>query len=207
MRAFITGTDTGVGKTFVTALLAGALRRAGLDTIALKPVCSGDRGDAVILREACGGELELDEVNPLWFSTPVAPFEAARIEGRTISTTALESWFRSISKTRQSVLVEGAGGWLVPLSEKALVADLAAALALPVIVVVANRLGCINHTLLTIESIRSRGLECRGIILNSISHGNDVSTESNRSLLESFTDVPVLFEITPDQERIELAIA
>jgi dethiobiotin synthetase len=207
MRAFLTGTDTGVGKTFVTALLARALRRAGLDTIALKPVCSGDRGDAEILRAACDGELELDEVNPLWFQMPVAPHLAARHEGRTISIPALEAWFCAVSAGRQSVLVEGAGGWLVPVSGGKLVADLAAALGLPVIVVVADRLGCVNHALLTIESIRSRGLECRGIILNSLRRESAETDLGNRAMFEEFTDVPVLFEITPDQRAIELAIA
>lgn len=206
MRAFITGTDTGVGKTFVTALLARALRRAGLDTVALKPLCSGDRSDVDILRSACGEELERDEINPLWFQTPVAPLLAARLERRSVSVPALAAWFTAVSHGRQSVLVEGAGGWLVPVAEKFLVADLAAALGLPVLVVVANRLGCINHTLLTIESIRSRGLECRGLILNSLPSEADDSLAGNRALLEEFTNVPILFEITPDQEEIELAL-
>ena len=207
MRAFITGTDTGVGKTFVTALLARALRRAGLDTVALKPICSGDRGDAEILRAACDGELGLDEVNPLWFQMPVAPLMAARHEGRTISIPVLETWFRSVSAGRKSVLVEGAGGWLAPITKEALVADLAVALGLPVIVVVANRLGCVNHTLLTIGSIRARGLECRGIILNSLPRESAGSALGNRQMLEEFTDVPILFEITPGQRAIELAAA
>ena len=207
MRAFLTGTDTGVGKTFVTALFARALRRAGLDTVALKPICSGDRGDAEILRAACDGELELDEVNPLWFQMPVAPHLAARHENRTISIPALEDWFCSVSAGRQSVLVEGAGGWLVPIADGALVADLAAALGLPVIVVVADRLGCVNHALLTIGSIRARGLECRGIILNSMPRDSADTDLGNRAMLEEFTDVPVLFEITPGQQEIELGIA
>lgn len=204
MRAFLTGTDTGVGKTYVTALLARALRRAGLDTVALKPVCSGDRRDAELLQTACDGELELDAINPVWFQMPVAPYLAARHEGRSTSLRALESWFHSVSAGRQSVLVEGAGGWMVPLAPGMLMSDLAAALALPVIVVVANRLGCINHTLLTIESIRACGLECRGLILNSISLESAAGLE-NRSLLEEFTNVPILFEITPGQQAIELA--
>ncbi|MFZ4780386.1 MAG: dethiobiotin synthase [Terrimicrobiaceae bacterium] len=207
MRAFITGTDTGGGKTFVTALLARALRRAGLDTIALKPLCSGDRLDVEILRTACGEELEPDEINPLWFQAPVAPLLAARLEHRSVSLPALEAWFGKVSHGRQSVLVEGAGGWLVPVADNLLVADLAVAFGLPVLVVVANRLGCINHTLLTIESIRARGLECRGLILNSIARDDDQAMQSNRALLEEFTNVPILFEITPDQEEIELAIA
>jgi dethiobiotin synthetase len=206
MRAFITGTDTGVGKTFATALLARALRRAGLDTVALKPVCSGDRRDAEILRAACDGDLGLDGVNPIWFQMPVAPCLAARRERRGVSLPALEAWFRSVTAGRQSVLVEGAGGWLVPLAEGTLIADLAAAFGLPVIVVVANRLGCINHALLTVESIRSRGLECRGLILNSPDRDSAEGLE-NRSLLEEFAGVPVLFEITPGQREIELAVA
>ena len=175
MRAFLTGTDTGVGKTYVTALLARALRQAGLDTIALKPVCSGDRRDAEILREACDRELEIDEVNPLWFQMPAAPYLAARHEGLAISVPALESWFRSVSAGRRSVLVEGAGGWLVPIAAGTMVSDLAAALGLPVIVVVASRLGCINHALLTIESIRSRGLLMSGIHCAANSTGTSPS--------------------------------
>ena len=207
MRAFITGTDTGVGKTFVTALLARALRRAGLDTIALKPICSGDRGDAEILRAACGAELECDAINPVWLRMPVAPHLAARHENRAVSIPALDAWFRSVSAGRRSVLVEGAGGWLVPIADKTLVADLAVAFDLPVLVVVANRLGCINHALLTIEGIRSRGLECRGLILNSLPHESAGAGLETRLMLEEFTAVPVLFEIAPGQKEIELALA
>ncbi|MEI6278007.1 MAG: dethiobiotin synthase [Verrucomicrobiae bacterium] len=207
MRTFLTGTDTGVGKTFVTALLARGLRRAGLDTIALKPVCSGDRADAEILRAAGGNELTLDEVNPLWFQLPVAPIVAARAESRTVSIPALADWFGKVSARRKSVLVEGAGGWLAPVAKGAFAADLCAALALPVIVVAANRLGCVNHTLLTIESIRARGLECRGIILNTIQPSPDEAARTNRALLEEFTSVPILMEISPGQSEIELAVA
>lgn len=207
MRAFITGTDTGVGKTFATALLTKALRRAGLDTVALKPLCSGDREDAEILKSAGGNELTLDEVNPIWFQTPVAPLVAARKENRTISVPALADWFRKVSAERKSVLVEGAGGWLVPIADGALIADLCAAFSLPVILVAVNRLGCVNHVLLTIESIRARGLECRGIILNTIQPIPDEATQTNRGLLEEFAGVPILLELTPNQDSIDLALA
>lgn len=207
MRAFVTGTDTGVGKTFATELLTRALRRAGLDTIALKPLCSGDRSDAEILRSAAGEELSIDEVNPLWFQSPVAPLMAARKEDRKVSVPELADWFRKVSAGRKSVLVEGAGGWLVPVADGVLIADLCVALSLPVILVAANRLGCVNHTLLTIESIRARGLECRGIILNTIQETPDQATRTNRSLLEEFTDVPILLELAPGQDSLDLAIA
>ncbi len=207
MRAFVTGTDTGVGKTFVTALLTRGLRRAGFDTIALKPVCSGDRVDAEILRAAGGCELALDEVNPLWFQLPVAPLAAARAENREVSIPALADWFRKVSAGRVSVIVEGVGGWLTPVAKGAFVGDLCAALALPVIIVAANRLGCLNHTLLTIESIRARGLECRGIILNMIEPSPDEASRTNRALLEELAGVPILLEISPGQSEIELAVA
>jgi dethiobiotin synthetase len=197
MRAFITGTDTGVGKTFATALITAALRRAGYGTIALKPLCSGDRGDVEILQSAGGGEVTLDEINPVWLQTPVAPLVAARAEGKTISLAALAEWFAGITAEKSSYLVEGAGGWLVPITERETIADLAERFGLPVIPVVANRLGCINHTLLTLESIRARGLQCPGIILNQLAPAHDASLVSNRDILSNYTTI--LLEISPGQ--------
>ena len=197
MKAFITGTDTGVGKTFVTALITAALRRAGYGTIALKPLCSGDRGDVEILQSAGGGEVSLDEINPVWLQTPVAPLVAARAEGKTISLAALAEWFAGITAEKSSYLVEGAGGWLVPITERETIADLAERFGLPVIPVVANRLGCINHTLLTLESIRARGLPCPGIILNQLAPAHDASVVSNRDILSNYTSI--LLEISPGQ--------
>jgi len=199
MKAFITGTDTAVGKTFATALLTRSLRRAGLDTIALKPVCCGDRDDAHALRAASDDELTLDEVNPVWLRTPVAPLVASRIENAPISLDALALWFQHITASRSSFLVEGAGGWLVPMADQLTIADLAARLELPILLVVANRLGCINHTLLTLESIRARGLTCSGLILNTISPTPDDATATNRDILLETTQLPILFDITPHQ--------
>jgi dethiobiotin synthetase len=172
MRAFITGTDTGVGKTFVVALLTRALRKAGLDTVALKPLCSGERDDVAILAEASGDTLTMDEINPIWLRTPAA----------------------------QSILVEGAGGWLVPVTGTETLADVACRFALPVIPIVANKLGCINHALLTIESIRARGLECPGLILNSATEPDDIAKQTNRDVLSQFTNV--LVEIGCGQTEI-----
>jgi len=204
---FVTGTDTEVGKTFVTALLTRALRSAGLDTVALKPVCCGPRDDVDALCAAMDGELAPDAVNPLWFEAPAAPLVAARREHREVDLAALTAWFQSHRSRRRSLLVEGAGGWLVPLGTSTTVADLAAALGLPVLVVVANRLGCINHTLLTVESIRRRGLECGGLVLNTIDDDQSVAVRTNREILQEFCNVPVLFEITPGQTSLELAVA
>jgi len=207
VKAFLTGTDTDVGKTFATALLTRALRRAGFDTVALKPVCCGDRSDVKILREAADNELDADEINPVWLRAPLAPLVAARLEDSPISLPALDKWFRRVSAARVSVLVEGAGGWLAPLADRIAVADLAAVLGLPVLLVVANRLGCINHTLLTLEAIRARKLNCQGIILNTLPHSDDPSTRTNCEILRELAGVPILFEIAPNQLEIELAVA
>ncbi|MEX1118805.1 MAG: dethiobiotin synthase [Terrimicrobiaceae bacterium] len=206
MKAFIAGTDTGVGKTFFAALLTRALRASGLDTVALKPVCCGDRDDARILWEACEGVLSLDEINPIWLSDPLAPLQAARQTGQMITREELVSWFQKVSVGRQSVLVEGAGGWAVPVAPGLSMADLAVSFNLPVVVVVPNRLGCLNHTLLTVAAIRSTGLPTIGLVLNS-SFSKDPSTVSNRALLEELTGLPILFELTPSQSELVLDVA
>ena len=200
MNLFLTGTDTGVGKTFTTALLTRALRQAGHGTLALKPICSGERSDVEILRDASGQILSLDETNPVWLQAPAAPLVAARLENRTLSLDVFVEWFASLSAKHPSLLVEGAGGWLVPVTDTETLADLAVRLALPVIPVVANRLGCINHTLLTLESIRARGLACPGIILNYLSPPADPAEHTNAQILSRHTQI--LLEIHPGQTQI-----
>lgn len=205
MNYFITGTDTGVGKTYFTALLTRAARQAGLDTAALKPLCCGSREDVHILRAAAGGELPVEEINPVYYDLPVAPLVAAREENRPVSLSALAAWFAALRPRRGSWLVEGAGGWLVPLTETETVADLAVLLGLPVLVVVANRLGCLNHTLLTVEAIRARGLTCAGLVLNTLSNDHSAAAATNKRILQDFCDVPILFELRPGQQRLDIA--
>lgn len=207
MRYFVTGTDTGVGKTYVTAMLTRALRRAGFDTVALKPVCCGSRDDVEILHAAADGELPLDEINPVWLSEPVAPLVAALQEDREIDLRAIVQWFKQLEHQRRSILVEGAGGWLVPLTSTHTMADLAELFGLPVLVVVADRLGCLNHTLLTVQNIRSRGLRCAGLALNTLAADGSAAQNTNRQTLEKICDVPILFEIRPGQTEILLSVA
>lgn len=206
MRAFVTGTDTGVGKTYVTALLTRALRRAGLDTVALKPICCGPRDDVSALGAASDHELTPDETNPVWLATPAAPLVAARSENTSLDLPALIHWLPAVTQGRASFLVEGVGGWLVPLTNRQTSADLAVLFGLPVLVVVANRLGCLNHTLLTLASIRAHDLECAGIILNSPTTDSCAATATNRAVLEEFCDVPILFEIQPGQDALDFRI-
>ncbi len=208
MNFFITGTDTDAGKTFVTALLTRSLRRAGFDTVAMKPVSCGEPGDTSTVRAAADNELSSDEVTPVSYKAPLAPIEAARLEGRTFDPAEVLTVFRNLRSSRISLLVEGVGGWLVPLAPGYSSADLAKAMNLPVLLVVRNRLGAINHTLLTLESIKSHGLTCGGIVLNNHpADDGDAAREGNRRMLQELTDVPILFEISSGQTELDLRIA
>ncbi len=168
MSIFITGTDTDVGKTRVAALLVRALRAAGTDAVGFKPICCGGREDAEALVAASGGAVALNDVNPVWLRPPVAPYAAAMIEGRTVDVALVREKFAQLRAAHAAVVVEGAGGWLVPVTRDFSMADLAVEFALPVFVVAANRLGVINHTLLTVAAIRASGLRCAGVILNNV---------------------------------------
>lgn len=198
MHLFITGTDTGVGKTFVTCLLLAALRAAGhARAIGWKPVCCGDRADAFALQSAADRpDVPLDTINPTWFKAPLAPLAAGWIENRAVDVDALRQAFDELAARFDPILVEGAGGWEVPLAGNQTMADLAVALGLPVLVVVNNRLGALNHTILTVRSIEDRGLRCAGLVLNQVEDERDVASISNRAVLEQFLPgVPILLEI------------
>lgn len=209
MNLFLTGTDTDVGKTFVAALLIRSLRAAGLDTVGMKPICCGGRADAEQLCEAAGGEVDINDVNPVWLRTPVSPYTASMIENRQVDLDLIRERFAALRCAHRSLIVEGAGGWLVPIRRDFSMADLAAEFALPVAVVVRNRLGALNHTLLTVESIRARGLTCAGIILNQMDDAAaaDPATATNGAVLESLLEVPILFQIEKDQSELRLSVA
>jgi len=208
LNLFLTGTDTGVGKTYAASLLVRALRRAGMDTAPMKPICCGDRADAEALFEACEGEVPLDYINPVWYRTPAAPYTAAVIESRPVDVALVRSSFERLRSRHRSLVVEGVGGWMVPIARDYFVADLAADLGLPVGVVVLNRLGAINHAMLTVRDIERRGLSFAGIILNNVgSTGGDVGATTNRAVLEDLLGRPVLLEIAPGQTDLEFAVA
>jgi len=208
MNFFITGTDTDAGKTFVTALLTRSLRKAGFDTVAMKPVSCGEPEDTKALLAAADNELSPAEVTPASYAAPLAPIEAARLEGRTFDPEEILTVFRRLKNSRRSLLVEGVGGWLVPLAPGYTTADLAKAMDLPILLVVRNRLGALNHTLLTLESIRNHGLTCGGIVLNNHpADDGDPAREGNRRLMPTLTDVPILFEITSGQTVLDLSVA
>ena len=193
---FITGTDTGVGKTLFTCWLVRAWRARGHRAVALKPISTGDRGDAELLREASGNVFSLGEINPVHFREPAAPLVAARAENRAIDFAILNSDIRTFQSQFSHLAVEGVGGWRVPLAPDYDVQAWARDLALPVVVVARNALGTINHTLLTVDSIRDAGVTCAGIILNSGPEENpspdfDLSRRTHFDLLRELTLLPV----------------
>lgn len=175
---FITGTDTGVGKTHVACALLHAFAAAGCSTLGLKPVASGctmsaeglRNDDALALIAAATVKLPYAQVNPFAFAAPVSPHIAAARENRRVRVAQLSGLVRgAIMQARADVtLVEGAGGWRVPLNHEETLADLARELQAPVILVVGLRLGCINHALLTAEAIRRDGLQLAGWVANAI---------------------------------------
>lgn len=209
MNLFLTGTDTNVGKTYVAELLVRGLRKAGLDSVGFKPICCGGREDAEALQTAAGGTIELNDVNPVWMRPPVAPYTASLIESRVVDLDLVRETFGRVRAAHASVIVEGVGGWRVPITRDYFVSDLALEFGLPVAVVVANRLGALNHTLLTVESVRACGLTCAGIILNQVAPAGgepDPAATTNRAVLEDLLDVPVLFEIAHGQREVVLAV-
>ncbi len=203
MSFFITGTDTGVGKTYVTRLLLEVLRNEGKDAVGYKPVSCGDRDDAAILAEASGG-LGLDEVNPLHLNTPVAPYVACLLENRTLDPAELLAGFHQLASRHDTVLVEGAGGWEVPLAPDYRISDLAADLNLPVILVAGNKLGALNHVILTVNAIREKGLTCAGIVLNQLEDEMDTAMITNKGVIEDLTGVPLLDHLIHGQDFLDV---
>ncbi|HWM25575.1 MAG TPA: dethiobiotin synthase [Chthoniobacterales bacterium] len=205
MNLFLTGTDTGVGKTHTAVQLLRAARTSGLRCAGLKPICCGDRDDAERLLAASSEGLTIDEINPVWLKTPAAPLSASLIEQVTIDEQRLVAALRSLEKRFDFVLVEGVGGWLVPIRRDFFVSDLAAQMKLPVMVIAQNRLGCLNHTSLTVRSVTEHGLVCAGVVLNDTTGLTDVASNTNADILRQILDVPILpalveeaAELTPE---------
>jgi dethiobiotin synthetase len=170
---FVTGTDTGVGKTFVCCALLHFFSQQGLSTIGMKPVAAGldadGRNEDVMLLSKASTVLAAPElVNPFAFKNPIAPHLAAAEEGKEIRFAPIHNALNALRKQADVVIVEGVGGFRVPLGADGDSADLAQALELPVILVIGLRLGCINHALLAVEAIQTRGLTLSGWVANSI---------------------------------------
>ncbi len=214
---FITGTDTGVGKTLVTCALMVALRARGVNVVPMKPVAAGVdpvatdtdcdatplNGDVAELLNVYSRTIEPCLVNPYCFTEAIAPHLAARHENRTIDLNKIDAAFQSLARTHDTVLVEGAGGFLVPLSTTESMSVLPTRLGLVVILVVGMRLGCLNHALLTVEAIHARGLTLVGWVANTIDPNMSCYAE-NVDTLKQMIQAPclgVIPHLQPNQAR------
>jgi dethiobiotin synthetase len=191
---FITGTDTDVGKTVLTALLVQFLRERGVNAVALKPICSGGRADARALRAAMENALSLDEINPWHFHAPVAPLLAARRERKLVSLANVLAHVRAMQKRFDVLLVEGAGGLLSPLGENFDSRDLIAALRVTPLVVAPNRLGAVNHVLLTLAALPRGAATAARVVLMS-PQKRDAAAVTNAGLLAEFFDAGRIFTL------------
>ena len=201
--AFVTGTDTEIGKTLVTSALLKAFEKEGYSTLGLKPVSAGcemtDDGlrneDALCLQEASSIKVAYETVNPVAYEPAIAPHIAAMEKGKLLSASGLEGFVRgAMLKPAQVKLIEGAGGWFTPLSYRETLADLTKRLNVPVVLVVGIRLGCINHALLTATAIESVGLKLAGWVANKVDPEMSRYDE-NVETLKQMINAPCLGEI------------
>ena len=190
MNYLVTGTDTGVGKTFVTCGLVRAARARGKRCIGMKPFCTGDPEDVENIAAANDHLLPQYQINPIWFRAPLAPYAAALIENRIIDIQGAKENYRALVKEFDTILVEGVGGLLVPILDHYDFRDLAAEWELGIILVTANRLGALNHALLTIEAIQMRGLALKALILNQIDPGESLAQQTNPGMLAHLLPTP-----------------
>lgn len=197
---FITGTDTEIGKTFVSSILIKIIAEEGYKVIGMKPVASGAKNvngilkndDALSLIQASNVDADYNSVNPYVFEPAVSPHIAAEQAGIEINLDEIKKCFSQLQKKSDVVVVEGVGGWYAPLSTHTTVADLAESLKLPIIIVVGLRLGCLNHALLTVEAIRKSGLSIAGWVANHVEKDFSFAEKNITTLKEYFNDFPFL---------------
>lgn len=209
---FITGTDTGIGKTLVTGLLAKAMREIrGLNVATQKWVQTGSHfAEDLVCHHVIMGLPSKDfrrpsDLCPYIFNFPASPHLAASLEGKTIQKETILKSFKKTASRHDFVLVEGTGGLLVPYSKNRMLADIATLLSLEVIVVAGNKLGAISHTLLTLEELKRRKMKVRGIIFNNFPGQKKIILEDNVKTIESMTKIPTLgiLPFSKNRKKIE----
>jgi dethiobiotin synthetase len=197
---FITGTDTGVGKTLIAAGLVAALKDQGIDVGVMKPLESGAPSfgsapiprDALYLKEISGVHDDLDLINPYCFQAPLAPGVAAEKEGVEVDLQRVKVQYDELKGSHQFMVVEGAGGLLVPIAQGVLLPVLIKLLGLPLLVVARSSLGTINHTLLSLFYCQQEGLDVVGLIMSKSTPDADPSEASNAHVVAQFSEVPLL---------------
>ncbi|MEE9174714.1 MAG: dethiobiotin synthase [Thermodesulfobacteriota bacterium] len=199
---FVTGTDTGVGKTVVTAAIAWNLTQAGKRVALMKPVQTGTivsgPTDIEFVQKVLGADYSLDVSCPYMFSDPVAPLVASMLVGERIDIKKIKDSYSRLSSDNDFVIVEGAGGLLVPILEDYFMSDLALELDLPVLIVTRPNLGTLNHTFLTLESAKKRGLDVAGIVISNFPWDPGLPEQTNPELILSMTGDNILGVIPND---------
>ena len=206
---FITGTDTGVGKSLITGGIATILREQGLKVGVFKPIASGCRhdreglvsDDTEFLALCADADYPLSVITPIVYKTPAAPVTCAQIEGHPVDFEAIAAAYNYLCETCDVVLVEGIGGAMVPVTETETILDLAVVFDLPTVVVVRPNLGTINHSLLTIEAARNAGLPVAGLVVNGYNAETaDVPEETSADVICHFSDTNLLSVVPYDEE-------
>jgi len=197
---FITGTGTGVGKTFITGGLAVSMLRQNINVNVIKPIASGGKvrngslvsDDALILQQAIGDKLPISVINPICYHAPLAPAVAAELEKSPLDLDKAKNSIKSLEKESEILLIEGIGGLMVPLSYDYLVLDLIKELDTPIIIVSDSRLGTLNHTILSVSAAKSRNVEIIGIILNcSLAEKPSLAEKTNPVVLKRYLNLPI----------------
>jgi dethiobiotin synthetase len=208
---FVTGTETDVGKTYVSELLLKHFTKPsltesdsnnGLSAIGYKPVAAGaslidgqlQNEDAIILRDVSQPQLPYSDINPVCYKAPIAPHIASKLSQQPLTLSMLNHWWINVREQSDIALIEGAGGWRLPLNDHEYLSDFVQGLACEVIVVVGMKLGCLSHALLTIEAIKNDGLVIKGWVANQLETPMDYYQE-NLSYLKQAIDEPLLAEI------------
>jgi dethiobiotin synthetase len=212
MSYFVTGTDTHVGKTLISCALLQAFAAQGLRVVGMKPIAAGSDGngqheDVKKLRAASNILASLDQINPYIFSQPIAPHIAAHNSDVRVEIARILQHYRELAAQADVVIIEGVGGFCVPINESETSADMTQHLALPIILVVGVRLGCLNHALLTMSAIEARGLKCAGWVANVVDGNMLVSNENIKALQQRINApllgvVPWLPNQSPDAEWV-----
>jgi dethiobiotin synthetase len=189
---FITGTDTGAGKTYLTALLLAHLRQKGIHALAIKPFCSGSKDDVELLQGLQDREIADELVNPFYFEEPIAPLAAARKHGRAISLDSVLAKIAEVGARCDVLLIEGIGGVLVPLGDDYDVLKLIQKLNCRAMVAARNKLGAINHSLLTLRVLQNAGVRDIVLVLMGCEHGGVLATTNKRILQEFAASVDII---------------
>jgi dethiobiotin synthetase len=191
---FVTGTDTGVGKTLITCAIARLLYSSGVNVGVMKPIETGwqrDASDAVCLKRAARVLDPISQIVPYHFADPIAPWPASLREKRPIRITTLMAAYRQLQKKHSFLVVEGVGGLLVPITARMDLIHLILKMALPVLLVARSGLGTLNHTLLTLRHGEAQGIRFCGIVLNQTQPKTTLADETNRAILKKRTHIPI----------------